>query len=425
MADIPGLLRRHGQAVADGVRRGLRRPAQESLALARRHVQPTILTIVRLTVTAVGAFVVARQVTGDGILAPLTALIVVQVTLYQTLRTALQRIASVIMGVLLALGLSTALGFTWWSLGIAIAAALAVGYVLRLGDSVLEVPISAMLILSLPTETAVVNRIVATLIGAAAGLASNLLVAPLRVQPAEEAVDDLSRSLADLLDQMADDLASGRGAQRAHAWVSRARALTDEAKQVEGALGQAEESVKLNPRRPLVVDPRVYLRARLERLEHATLNIRAIARSLNDSAALPDEASPVHDPRAAERIAQELRELAGVLRAYGRLALSKSVDREALKAEADRHLASASDRQAEVAETLRRETSPDAPAWPLRGELMSLLERLRATLQPAPPQPGRRPPPAESPLRRVIDRTRPLRHRIPALGGRPGGRRRR
>jgi uncharacterized membrane protein YgaE (UPF0421/DUF939 family) len=378
---------------------------------------------VRLTVTAVGAYVVARQVTGDGILAPLTALIVVQVTLYQTLRTALQRIASVVTGVLVALGLSNALGFTWWSLGIAIAAALAIGYTLRLGDSVIEVPISAMLILSLPTETAVEDRIVATLIGAAAGLASNLLVAPLRVQPAEEAVEDLSRRLADLLDQMAEDLEAGRGPQRAPSWVSRARALTDEAKRVEGALGQAEESVKLNPRRPLVADPRVYLRARLERLEHATLNIRAIARSLNDSAALPDETSPVHDPRATQRIARELRELAGVLRAYGRLALSKSVDREALKAEADRHLAGADERQAEVAESLRTDTSPDTPAWPLRGELLTLLERLRATLRPAPPKPGRRPPSTESPLRRAIDRTRPLRRRLPTLGGRPGGRR--
>ncbi|MBX6748625.1 MAG: FUSC family protein, partial [Micromonosporaceae bacterium] len=414
MADIPSLVRRRGRAAADAVNRALRRPPQEALALARRRAQPTILTIVRLTVTAVGAFVVARQVTGDGILAPLTALIVVQVTVYQTLRTALQRIASVVIGVLVALALSRALGFTWWSLGIAIAAALAVGYALRLGDSVLEVPISAMLILSLPTETAVEGRIVATLIGAAAGLTSNLLVAPLRVQPAEEAVDDLSRRLADLLDQMAADLEAGRGPQRAGTWVARARALTDEAKRVEGALGQAEESVKLNPRRPLVADPRVYLRARLERLEHATLNVRGIARSLNDSAALPDQSSPIHDPGTAQRIARELRELAGVLRAYGRLALSKSVDREALKAEADRHLAGASERQAEVADSLRSETTPHTPAWPLRGEVLSLLERLRSTLQPAPPRPGRRPPPTESPLRRVIDRTRPLRRRIPA-----------
>lgn len=384
----------------DAVGRVLRGPAQQSLMLARRHVQPTAITITRLTVTAVVAFVIARMVTGDGILAPLTALLVVQVTLYQTLRTALQRVASVIIGVLVALGLSSALGFTWWSLGLAIAAALAVGYALRLGDSVLEVPISAMLILSLPTETAVVGRIVATLIGAATGLASNLLVAPLRVQPAEEAVDDLSGKLADLLDQMSVDLAAGRGPERASDWLIRARRLTDEQERVEQALGQAEESVRLNPRGGMVADPRVYHRARLENLEHATLAIRGIARSLSDSARLPNESSPVRDPRATMRVADELRELAGALRAYGRLARSKAIDRNSLKAQVDQHLSGAGERQAEVADTLRTDIPPSSPGWPLRGELMVHLERLRAALQPAPPRPPRRPEPA--PVRRKV-----------------------
>ena len=200
----------------------LQRPAQESLSIARRRAQPVTVTIVRLTVTAVVAFEMARLITGAQapILAPLTALLVVQVTLYQTFRSALQRVASVVAGVVVALGLSAWLGFTWWSLGLTIAAALAIGYALRLGDSVLEVPISAMLILSLPSETAVTQRIFATIIGAATGLVSNLVVAPLRVQPAEEAVDDLGRRLADLLDQMSADLAEGHGPERTHAWLA-------------------------------------------------------------------------------------------------------------------------------------------------------------------------------------------------------------
>jgi hypothetical protein len=84
------------------------------------------------------------------VLAPLTVLLVVQVSLYQTLSSAVQRIASVIVGVPVALALSRALGFTWWSFDITIAAALAIGFALRLGESLLDVPVSAMLILSLP-----------------------------------------------------------------------------------------------------------------------------------------------------------------------------------------------------------------------------------------------------------------------------------
>ena len=371
-------------------RRGGRRPsrpAQQSLALVRRRAQPAGITIARLTVTAVLAFELARLTTGTStpILAPLTALLVVQVTLYHTLRSALQRVASVVAGVLLALGLSAALGFTWWSLGIAIAAALTVGYALRLGDSVLEVPISAMLILSLPSENAVTGRILATLVGAATGLVSNLVLAPLHVQPAEEAIDDLGRRLADLMDRMADDLAGGEGPHRTHDWVAQARVLTDDLERVEQALGQAEESVKLNPRGTMVVDPAVYLRRRLDTLERVTLTIRGIARSLNDSAGLSDEVNPVRDLYAARPVADVLRELAAALRAYGRLARSKSVDRDALKTDVDQHLAGAGQHQREVRDVLRADPAHPSVGWPLRGELVTHLERLRSELHPAPP----------------------------------------
>lgn len=356
----------------------------------RRHARPTALTILRLTVTAVVAFVIARRLTGDTVLAPLTALIVVQVTLYHTFRTAAQRVISVTAGVLVAVGLSHALGFTWWSLAITIAAALLIGNVLRLGDSILEVPISAMLILALPTQAAVTGRILATLIGAAVGLLSNLVVAPLRVQPAEEAVDDLSKRLADLLDDVADDLSAGRGPERASAWLHRSRVLTDEAEHVEDTLGQAEESVRLNPRSPLVADPRLYLRRRLETLENATLTVRGIARSLNDSAGLSGEVSPLRDAYPAERIAGVLRELAAVLRPYGRLARTRSVDRDAMKAEVDRRLGQAERGQREVADLLRGEPEQPSAGWPLRGELVSHLDRLRTQLHPPPPRPSRR-----------------------------------
>jgi uncharacterized membrane protein YgaE (UPF0421/DUF939 family) len=349
------------------------------------------------------------------ILAPLTALIVVQVTLYRTFRTALRRVLSVLAGVLVALALSRVVGFNWWSLGIAIAVALIIGFALRLGESALEVPISAMLILSLPTEAAVAGRVLATLIGAATGLASNVVFAPLRVQPAEEAVDDLGRRLADLLDQMSTALADGSAADRTGDWVARARELTAEFEQVEHALGQAEESVRLNPRGPRVVDPRIYLRRRLEALEHATLTIRGIARSLNDSAGLSDEVNPVRDPHAATRVADVLRDLAGALRAYGQLARSKAVDRGSLKSTVDRHLAAASEHQGAVADILRADPVTPSKGWPVRGELVIQLDRLSAELRPAPPldigRTGANPDRLRRPARAIVGRWRRQRNR--------------
>ena len=127
--------------------------APETLTLVRHRTQPTAETIVRLTGTAVFAYLISLTVPGTShsVLAPLTALLVAQVSLYQTLRSAISRVAAVVAGVLLAVGLAALAGFTWWSLGITIAVALAIGYALHLGDNTLEVPISARVGFHQPT----------------------------------------------------------------------------------------------------------------------------------------------------------------------------------------------------------------------------------------------------------------------------------
>src|SRR5260370_14799594 len=113
---------RHRAAEISTAARTITRRAPVSLTLVRHRAQPTAATIVRLTVTAVFAYLLALPLpnTSRPVMAPLTALLVVQVSIYQTLRTAVRRVASVVAGVLLALGLSAWGGFTWWSLGLAI-----------------------------------------------------------------------------------------------------------------------------------------------------------------------------------------------------------------------------------------------------------------------------------------------------------------
>src|SRR5260370_20484089 len=129
---------------------------------------------------------------------------VAQVTLYQTVRSAVRGVVAVVTGVLLAVALAAWVGFTWWSLGLTIVLALAAGYALHLGDTVLEVPISAMLILSVGTTTAAATgRIIETLVGAGAGPLAGLFFAPPRVQPAAGAFDHLWRQRAGLLWRMA------------------------------------------------------------------------------------------------------------------------------------------------------------------------------------------------------------------------------
>src|ERR1700761_5067843 len=140
-----------------------------------RSARPTVLHVSRLTATATLAYLLALLIpagTARPVLAPLTALLVLQASLYQTIRSALRKVLSVTAGVLVAVAVAEFIGFSWWQLTLVIAAALVTGRVLRLGDELLEVPISAMLIFSSAgTHAAADGRVVDTLVGAAAGLA--------------------------------------------------------------------------------------------------------------------------------------------------------------------------------------------------------------------------------------------------------------
>jgi uncharacterized membrane protein YccC len=274
--------------------------APETLTLVRHRTQPTAETIVRLTVTAVFAYLISLTVPGTShsVLAPLTALLVAQVSLYQTLRSAISRVAAVVAGVLLAVGLAALVGFTWWSLGITIAVALAIGYALHLGDNTLEVPISAMLILSGDTKAAATGRIVDTFIGTAAGLVAGFVFTSPQVQPAEEAIEDLCRKMSDLLARMAAGLIEGDVPVATGDWLAQARSLGLEIRRVDDALRQAEESLRLNPRSLRLPYSPVSLRDSLETLEHETTTIRVLARSLADSTRLAGDDNPMNDPEA-------------------------------------------------------------------------------------------------------------------------------
>ena len=164
-----------------------REAVAEQLTLVRRRAQPKAVYIARLTVTAVFAYLIALQLPGGSprsVLAPLTALLVVQATLSHTIGSAGRRVVAVTAGVLAAVAVAAYVPFSWWVFGLLIAGTLALGIVLRLREEILEVPISAMLIFATGSHAAASSRITETLVGAAAGLAAGLVLAPLRVQPA-------------------------------------------------------------------------------------------------------------------------------------------------------------------------------------------------------------------------------------------------
>src|SRR3954466_16380343 len=133
------------------------RIAADVLRRVRERGWSATLRAGRLTGATVAAFLVAELVglhPPPPLIAALTALLVVQATLTSTLVNGVQRVLSVVAGVALAVAFVAVVGLTWWSLGAMVAAAILVGQVLRLGPHLVEVPISAMLVLGVGISTA-------------------------------------------------------------------------------------------------------------------------------------------------------------------------------------------------------------------------------------------------------------------------------
>jgi len=392
-------------------------------ALAVKSTRATAAYITRLTATATFAYLLALLIpagTSRPVLAPLTALLVLQASTYQTIRSGVKKVLSVTVGVLVAVTASEFIGFSWWLLALLIAAALLIGRMLRLGDDLLEVPISAMLIFSsVGTHAAATGRVVDTLAGTGAGLIGGLAFAPLRVQPAREAVGELAGRLAGLLDRMAADLLADPDAGVVTEWLIQSRALRGEIERVDDALRTAAESAKLNPRAFVaaeslpVTDMTVSLRGGLETLEHAALTVRGLARSVLDSTAIDSSASPVHDACTRKRLADVLTQLGEVIRTYGRLLQAMPAGSDSLESELAAQLAETHQLQDLLAELLEPRAEAAAAAdgdgataahlgteWPLRGEILAHVDRLRTGLtansiprQRRQPRPRTRPQP--------------------------------
>jgi Aromatic acid exporter family member 1 len=371
-----------------------------------RSARPSFLYISRLTATATFAYLLALVIpagTSRPVLAPLTALLVLQASLYQTIRSALRKVLSVTVGVLVAVGVAEFIGFSWWQLALVIGAALCIGRALRLGDDLLEVPISAMLIFSsVGPHAAATGRMVDTLVGAAAGLAGGLIFAGRpRVQPARSAVGRLAGQVAGLLDRMASDLAdderegtalegtgndlTGEAAQ----WLAQARTLRDEIERVDDTLREAVESAKLNPRALVTpvgtaqaTETTVALRGGLEALEHAALTLRGLARSVLDSAGIATKESPVRDRCTRVRLASVLAKLGEAIRTYGRLVQLTPAGDESLESELAAELEEAHGLQDELADLLKPRIGDggEPSEWPLRGEILTHVDRLRTGL---------------------------------------------
>ncbi|MFI0155684.1 aromatic acid exporter family protein [Streptomyces lydicus] len=352
------------------------------LDLVRRHTEPVVAQTFRSTIAAVISYVVALALSSEPapLTAPLTALLVVQVTLYTTLTTSVRRVNAVVVGVVIAIGFSSLVGLTWWSLGLIILASLVIGRFVKAGEFVPEVAISAMLVLGVTTTRVAAtawDRVLETLIGAVVGLLFNVLfVPPVWVQPASEAIEALARRMRDLLLKLGAEVTGHTTVAEAAERLHEARRLDHDVVEVDAALRQAEDSLRLNPRVKEGLLSRVVLRTGLDTLEISAVVIRTVCRTLTDLAkARTDE------PLFSEDIASALRELFGhMARAVESFAvlITTQVSANAEEAESQlvRELAASRESREVVAHLLLDGVQQHPREWQLHGALLAEVDRI-------------------------------------------------
>ena len=382
--------------------------AQMRAALLRRGRRPGLRTA-KTTLAAVLSYVVALRLgtSPQPVLAPLTALLVVQLTMYETVASGLQRVASVVAGVLIAVGVATWVGLTWWSLGMVVAASLVIGRLLRLGPHLLEVPISAMLVLAVGgAEGAALDRVYETLIGAAVGVAVNVMIAaPLYVQPASDAIEELAERMAAFLRQLADQLGEGWSRESADRMLNEARRLGDEVDHADRTLGRAQDSARFNPRVAEAREALPRLRTGLTGLEHTYMTIRNLCRSLLDRTYFvpSEQAETVYDAQVRDALAQVLEAAADAI-GHVSAVTSGIQAQDAARTEVDRRLSELHRRRDRLAELLHEESVADRAAWQQHGALLTDLDRMRIEIEAAAraPEHAWRPPPVIESQRRAI-----------------------
>ncbi len=402
-----------------------RRKLGRRLTLLPDDGRAAVLWSLRITIAAVASYVVATLFFPgtQPLLAPLTAMLVVQVTPVSLLASGLDRVVAVVTGVFLAVAFAVVLPLEWWSLGLLIFVSITIGQALRLRANLIEVAISGMLVLgvgSLSAESAAWQRIAETLVGAAVGIAANLLFPP-RIASADaaRAIDGLSDSLTELLYGAAEELTKLVAERRdvgpaARIWLDEARRITHhDIPRVGSALLHAEQGRKLNVRAVGTPDVGPGLRQGFEALEHSAVAIRSMLRAVVDATSEPTWLEDEGSDDVLLGLAQTLRELAAGIDAFGKLVRNEAVPATSVGSEDVQALRDALDGMQEARARLNDlATTESAPELrELHAVTLSTVKRLLREMD------------LEQRVRRQVQLVRPTRPR-PAYLGRPVPRRR-
>ncbi|MEZ4530250.1 MAG: aromatic acid exporter family protein [Thermomicrobiales bacterium] len=270
---------------------GVKGPLRSALDWFRAHGLGE--RVIKSALAAVIAWLLAGLLPDNPapILAPLTAIFSINLTIAGSMRDAVQRVLGVVFGILLAVLISEYIGANSWAIFLVILISFYVGRRLGLDPSgIQQIAVSALLIVlgaaSKAIDDAAVLHLANTLIGTGVGLLLNASVAPPNHLPdARRRLLEVGEAIQDDLRMLAEAARTGISNDEALTTLHLARETNAELLELDTALNQARESLQFNllGRRQRDVLG-LYHQADLA-LEHASIQTRMIARALADATA--------------------------------------------------------------------------------------------------------------------------------------------
>jgi len=292
----------NGQTSTDGghdgerTRRGRLREWGRRAAATHGPERHTLLLIGKSTLAATLAWFTAADLlhAQSPAFAPFSAVLIMNVTVYQSIAQSLRYVAAVVTGVAVQAALGFVAGPDLVTFVLVAAIALTIGQWRALGAQRSQVATAAFFAFSTYASatdnaeraTQLGQIVLLVLVGCSLGLLVNVvLVPPLRYRSAEHGIRALAGALESLLAGMGPAMRDGECAEEhARHWRSRSHHAQALVTQARSGLRTAEESVPFNPRRLL---PRhrgrtsfANYRAVLDALERAAYQLASLTRSL-------------------------------------------------------------------------------------------------------------------------------------------------
>ncbi|HET9381450.1 MAG TPA: aromatic acid exporter family protein [Streptomyces sp.] len=280
MTRVTETVRREAQGLAETGRAVLRGPGRE---------RDLLVQSLKAAGAALLAWVIADEWLRDpmALMAPWVALVLVQATVYGSLRRAGQQFGAICVGALLASALQLLTGETLVALALSVPALMLLANWPRFGDQGVYAVTTALFTLASGTVSgaAVGHRLGQAALGAVIGVAVNALVLPpVHLRDVQENLVGLARQAGDVLHEVAADLRHGDwDTTTAADWSYGAAGLERRLDGLRSARGWSRESLRLTQRwLHLVYRAPTTLpdEAEDERWSRITGHVRALVRTL-------------------------------------------------------------------------------------------------------------------------------------------------